>query len=66
RRSAPSAPYIILISADGFRHDYANLHGATNILSLSAGGVSAESMIPSFPTFTHPNHYTLVTLQQLQ
>lgn len=54
-------PYVILISADGFRYDYARKYHAQHLLSLSNSGVSAASMIPSFPSITFPNHYTLVT-----
>ena len=54
-------PYVILISADGFRYDYAQKYGATNLLQLSNEGVRAESMISSYPSLTFPNHYTLVT-----
>src|SRR6201996_7629105 len=54
-------PYVILISADGFRWDYAEKYHAKNLLALGAEGVKAESMIPSFPSVTFPNHYTLVT-----
>ena len=54
-------PYVILISADGFRYDYAEMHQATTLLKLSNEGVQAEYMIPGFPTLTFPNHYSLVT-----
>jgi len=54
-------PYVILISADGFRHDYTKKYQPQHLLNLSAGGVQAESMTPSYPTLTFPNHYTLVT-----
>jgi predicted AlkP superfamily pyrophosphatase or phosphodiesterase len=54
-------PYVILISADGFRYDYAKKYNATHLLALSEGGISAESLIPSYPSVTFPNHYTLVT-----
>lgn len=54
-------PYVILISADGFRYDYAEKYKAENLLRLSKQGVRAESMQPSFPSVTFPNHYTLVT-----
>lgn len=53
-----SKPYIILISIDGFRYDYAEKYGATNLLSFD---VKSEKMIPSFPTKTFPNHYAIVT-----
>ena len=54
-------PYVILISADGFRYDYAKMYHAQHLLDLAASGVQAESMQPSFPSVTFPNHYTLVT-----
>jgi predicted AlkP superfamily pyrophosphatase or phosphodiesterase len=54
-------PYVILISADGFRYDYAKKYQASHLLELSGNGIQAESMIPSFPSLTFPNHYTLVT-----
>lgn len=54
-------PYVILISADGFRHDYASKYNAQHLRQLSRNGVTAESMIPAFPSVTFPNHYSLVT-----
>jgi predicted AlkP superfamily pyrophosphatase or phosphodiesterase len=54
-------PYVILISADGFRYDYAKKYQATHLLALSKGGVSAASMVPSYPSVTFPNHYALVS-----
>ncbi|QEC66180.1 alkaline phosphatase family protein [Panacibacter ginsenosidivorans] len=54
-------PYVILISADGFRYDFAEKYNAENLLRLSKEGVCAESMLPSFPSLTFPNHYTIVT-----
>jgi predicted AlkP superfamily pyrophosphatase or phosphodiesterase len=64
RKNDPSQenkPYVILISADGFRWDYAEKYKAKNLLALANDGVKAESMIPSYPSVTFPNHYTLVT-----
>ncbi|HTD42222.1 MAG TPA: ectonucleotide pyrophosphatase/phosphodiesterase [Mucilaginibacter sp.] len=54
-------PYVILISADGFRYDYAEKYKAEHLLALANEGVKAASMIPSFPSVTFPNHYTIVT-----
>ena len=56
-----SKPYVILISADGFRYDYAKKYNAENLLKLRRSGVKAKSMIPSFPSVTFPNHYTIAT-----
>jgi len=54
-------PYVILISADGFRYDYAERYHADHLLALGKSGVMAESMRPSFPSVTFANHYTLAT-----
>ena len=54
-------PYVILISADGFRYDFANKFNAQNLQRLRNEGVSADYMQPSFPSLTFPNHYTIVT-----
>ena len=54
-------PYVILISADGFRYDYAAKYNASHLQELAGGGISAAAMIPSFPSVTFPNHYSMVT-----
>src|SRR5580704_13172289 len=62
--NAPSQqdkPYVLLISLDGFRYDYAQRDGATNLLALGQRGVRAKALIPSFPTTTFPNHYSIAT-----
>ena len=59
--SEQNKPYVILVSADGFRYDYAEKYHATHLLELAGQGVKAASMIPSYPSVTFPNHYTLVT-----
>src|SRR5277367_4690352 len=65
---APNSPaqqakhYVVMVSLDGFRYDYAKKYGAKNILALTASGASApDGMVPSYPSVTFPNHYTLVT-----
>jgi predicted AlkP superfamily pyrophosphatase or phosphodiesterase len=52
---------LILISIDGFRWDYLNRGISPNLSALAARGVRAQRMLPSFPSITFPNHYTLVT-----
>ncbi len=54
-------PYVILISADGFRYDYDTKYQAKFLLSMEQQGAHSTSMLPSFPSLTFPNHYTLVT-----
>jgi predicted AlkP superfamily pyrophosphatase or phosphodiesterase len=54
-------PYVILISADGFRADFAEKYDATFLQTISQNGVRAKYMQPSYPSVTFPNHYTIVT-----
>lgn len=54
-------PYVILISADGFRADFAEKYHARFLQSIASKGVKAEFMTPSFPSLTFPNHYSIVT-----
>jgi predicted AlkP superfamily pyrophosphatase or phosphodiesterase len=56
-----SKPYIILISADGFRYDLAEKYNASNLLRLSKQGVAASYMQPAYPSLTFPNHYSIIT-----
>jgi alkaline phosphatase D len=59
---AKKAHYVVMISLDGFRWDYAVKWGAPHLLKMAAEGASApEGMIPSYPSITFPNHYTIVT-----
>jgi len=54
--------YVVLVSLDGFRWDYARKYGATHLLALGKQGVTApQGMIPSYPSLTFPNHYAIVT-----
>lgn len=56
-----SKPYVILISADGFRYDYLQKYEAAHLLDFAEKGISAKAMIPSFPTITFPNHWSIIT-----
>ena len=58
---AKEKPYLIFISTDGFRYDYAKKYHAENLLKFSNQGVSAKAMLPSFPSITFPNHWSLIT-----
>ena len=60
--NAQAQHYVVLVSLDGFRWDYAQHDGATHLLALGKQGVWApKGMLPSYPSLTFPNHYTLVT-----
>jgi len=60
---APQRPYVVLVSIDGFRYDYAVRYHAGHLLEIGKAGAAAEAMIPSFPTITFPNHVSIVTGQ---
>lgn len=54
--------YVVLVSLDGFRYDYAAKYGAKNLLAMAARGATApDGMIPSYPSVTFPNHFSIVT-----
>jgi predicted AlkP superfamily pyrophosphatase or phosphodiesterase len=54
--------YVVLVSLDGFRYDYAKKYGATHLLAIAVHGASVpQGMIPAYPSLTFPNHYTIVT-----
>lgn len=55
------APTTILISLDGFRADFLNRGLTPTLNAFVADGVSPLYMLPSFPSVTFPNHFTLVT-----
>ncbi len=54
-------PYVILISADGFRADFTEKYDAKFLQTISKVGVRAKYMQPAYPSVTFPNHYTIVT-----
>ena len=56
-------PYVIMISIDGMRTDFTELHQASFLQKASKEGVRAKYMIPSFPSLTFPNHYAIATGQ---
>jgi predicted AlkP superfamily pyrophosphatase or phosphodiesterase len=55
------APTTILISLDGFRADFLNRNLTPTLNQFIQEGVSPKYMLPSFPSVTFPNHYTMAT-----
>jgi predicted AlkP superfamily pyrophosphatase or phosphodiesterase len=54
--------YVVLVSLDGFRYDYAERYGAKNLHALGSDGATApDGMIPSYTSLTFPNHYAIVS-----
>lgn len=54
-------PYVVLISIDGFRYDYIEKYELEFLKNIGQKGARAESLIPSYPSVTFPNHYSIVT-----
>ena len=54
-------PYVLLLSIDGFRADYAQRYQALNLIELGKRGVTARALLPCYPSSTFPNHYSIVT-----
>jgi predicted AlkP superfamily pyrophosphatase or phosphodiesterase len=54
-------PYVLLVSLDGFRYDFATKYGAKTLVRFGERGVAAKALIPSYPSSTFPNHYSIVT-----
>ena len=53
--------YTLIVSFDGFRYDYLDMAETPNFDNFLQDGVSAESLIPVFPSLTFPNHYSIAT-----
>ena len=50
----------IVVSLDAFRWDYPTIYNTPWLDSIAANGVAA-TMVPSYPSSTVPNHFTLAT-----
>jgi predicted AlkP superfamily pyrophosphatase or phosphodiesterase len=61
RPAETASPPLILVGLDAFRWDFMGRARTPTLDRIAAEGVRAERLIPSFPTKTFPNHYTLVT-----
>lgn len=55
------APTTIIVSLDGFRADFLNRGLTPTLNKFITEGVSPRYMVPSFPSLTFPNHFTLAT-----
>src|SRR5690554_5696354 len=54
-------PYLVMVSFDGMRHDFLDRVPTPGFDRVARAGIRARSLIPSYPTKTFPNHYTLAT-----
>lgn len=55
------SPYVLLISIDGFRWDYVDLHQPKFLSQFARQSASLSSLRPSYPSKTYPNHISIVT-----
>jgi len=53
--------YVVILSLDAFRWDYPTLANTPNLNSIAQEGVTAQGLIPCFPSKTFPNHYSMAT-----
>lgn len=61
RAQQTDIPYVLLVSFDAFRYDYVEKFNLPHFKSFIKKGSQAEGLLPSFPSKTFPNHYTIVT-----
>ena len=54
-------PYVLLISIDGYRHDYTSRYRPPTLNNFIKKGIRAEGLISVYPSNTFPNHYSIVT-----
>lgn len=57
----PGGPVVLLISMDGFRHDYPARVPTPHFDAITKTGASAERLIPPYPSQTFPSHASLAT-----
>lgn len=54
-------PYVLLVSLDGYRHDYTDRYAPPTLTRLRDEGTSAKSLFPVYPSKTFTNHYSIIT-----
>ena len=54
-------PHVVLISFDGMKPEYLDRIELPNFQRVMRRGVRSVGMIPTFPSKTFPNHYSIVT-----
>jgi len=61
KQSSPDAPYLVLVSMDGYRWNYDSLTETPSLDRMAREGMKAEALRPVFPSVTFPNHYSIAT-----
>ncbi len=54
-------PYVIMISIDGYRHDYTQMYQPPNLLKISQKSHFPHRLKPIYPSKTFPNHISQIT-----
>ena len=54
-------PYVVLVSFDGFRHDYLTRYDTPSFDQVADTGGGADALIPVYPSLTFPSHYSIAT-----
>ena len=54
-------PYVVLVSFDGFRHDYLARYDTPSFDHVARTGGGANALIPVYPSLTFPSHYSIAT-----
>jgi len=60
-KKIPREQYVVMLSLDGCRWDYPQMADMHNLDAIAREGVKLESLQPSFPSKTFPNHYSIAT-----
>ena len=60
-KEIPKEQYVVMLSLDGCRWDYPQMAHMPNLEAIAREGVKLESLQPSFPSKTFPNHYSIAT-----
>ena len=54
-------PYVVLVSFDGFRHDYVSRYDTPSFDRVADTGAGADALIAVYPSLTFPSHYSIAT-----
>lgn len=55
------ASYVVMVSFDGMRHDFIDRVETPAFDRVAGTGVRAAGLIPTYPSKTFPNHYSIAT-----
>ncbi|MDB4951296.1 MAG: type phosphodiesterase/nucleotide pyrophosphatase [Gemmatimonadetes bacterium] len=64
RRNLPAQqgkPYVVMVSFDGFRHDYTDRWNLPALTRMEREGARAKALVSTFPSKTFPNHYAIAS-----